>query len=94
MRLDPERIVAMVRQTRQVLGYHPMPILFNEDDHFAFDKPRNNLKAALGEYCSWGYFDPGKNDYHDGYQSPPVNWSLNTERKRAFFNTIKEITGQ
>jgi hypothetical protein len=30
---DPDRIAAMVRQTRQVVGYRPMPILFNEDDH-------------------------------------------------------------
>ncbi len=23
----------------------------------SFDKPRNNLLAAIGEYASWGYFD-------------------------------------
>ncbi len=62
-----------------------MPILFNEDDHFDFGQPLCNMTAAIGEYCSWGYFDPGANDYVDGYQSPPVNWGLNTERKRAFF---------
>ncbi len=54
---DPARIAQMVRQTRQVPGYRPMPILFNEDDHFDFDRPRNNLVAAIGEYASWGYFD-------------------------------------
>ena len=41
---DPKRIAEMVRQTRQVAGYRPMPILFNEDDHFDFDKPANNFK--------------------------------------------------
>lgn len=91
---DPERIAQMVRQTRQVGGYRPMPILFNEDDHFDFDKPRNNMLAALSEYCSWGYFDPGASNYEDGYQCPPVNWGLNTDRKRAFFATVKEITGE
>lgn len=91
---DPERIAQMVRKTRQVPGYRPMPILFNEDDHFDFDKPRNNMLAALGEYCSWGYFDPGASNYEDGYQCPPVNWGINTDRKRAFFAKVKEITSQ
>jgi hypothetical protein len=34
---DPARIAAMVRETRRVPGYRPMPIVFNEDDHFDFD---------------------------------------------------------
>lgn len=91
---DPERLAEMVRETRQIPGYRPMPILVNEDDHFDFDQPRNNMVAAIGEYCSWGYFDPGANNYVDGYQSPPVNWGLNTERKRAFFAKLKEVTGE
>ena len=89
----PERIAEMVKQTRAVTGYRPMPILFNEDDHFNFDQPANNMLAALGEYASWGYFDPGKSDYSDGYQCPPVNWGINTERKRAFFGLVKQVTG-
>ena len=89
----PARIAEMVRQTRQVPGYRPMPILFNEDDHFDFDQPENNFEAALSEHASWGYFDPGANDYRDGYQSPPVNWGLNTARKRAFFARVREIAG-
>ena len=84
----PNRIAEMVRLTRQVPGYRPMPVLFNEDDHFDFDKPLNNMIAALREYCSWGYFDP------DGYQSPPVKWGLDTDRKKAFFQAVKQITGQ
>jgi hypothetical protein len=90
---EPERISAMVEQTRQVEGYRPMPILFNEDDHFDFDKPVNNMMKAVGSYASWGYFDPGASDYRDGYQCPPVNWGINTDRKRAFFNLVKEVTG-
>lgn len=89
---DPARIANMVRLTRRVPGYHPMPILFNEDDHYDFDKPYNNLTAAVSEYASWGYYDQGKNNYVDGYQSPPVNWGINTDRKRAFFAKIAEIT--
>ncbi len=90
---DPNRITEMVRQSREVPGYRPMPILFNEDDHFDFDKPLNNFVAALSEYASWGYFDPGENDYWNGYQSVPVQWHLNTPRKRAFFEKVREITG-
>ncbi len=90
---DPERIAGMVRKTRAVTGYSPKPILFNEDDHFNFDRPTNNFTAALSEHASWGYFDPGKNNYADGYQSPPVNWGVNTARKQAFFRMVGEVTG-
>jgi hypothetical protein len=90
---DPAKIADMVRQCRAVPGYRPMPILFNEDDHFDFDQPANNMVAAVGEYAGWGYFDPGKNDYDDGYQSPPVRWGINTERKKGFFSLLKTITG-
>lgn len=90
----PARIAEMVRQARRVPGYRPMPILFNEDDHFDFDQPENNFLAAVGEYASWGYFDPGASNYCDGYQCPPVRWDINTPRKQAFFKLVKEITGE
>jgi hypothetical protein len=90
---DPERIAQMVEETRRVKGYRAMPILFNEDDHFDFDKPVNNMMKAIGAYASWGYFDPGASNYSDGYQCPPVNWGINTDRKRAFFNLVKNVTG-
>jgi hypothetical protein len=90
---DPGRIAAMVREARAVPGYRPMPILFNEDDHFDFEAPRNNFEAAVGEYASWGYFDPGESNYRDGYQSPPVRWGINTDRKRGFFALVREMAG-
>lgn len=92
---DPDKIAEMVRKTRQVPGYRPMPILFNEDDHFDFDKPKNNYVAAVGEYASWGYFDfrmKGES-FDQGYQSVPANWSISSERKRGFFDLTKKITG-
>ena len=52
---DPKRIAEMVRKTRAVPGYTAKPILFNEDDHFNFDKPENNFTAAVSEYASWGF---------------------------------------
>jgi hypothetical protein len=90
---QPERIAQMVREAREVEGYRPMAILFNEDDHYDFDQPSNNFVAAVSEYASWGYFDAGDNNYRDGYQSPPTNWGINTDRKRAFFDKVAEITG-
>ena len=90
---DPKRIAEMVQQTRQVPGYRPMPILFSEDDHFDFDQPRNNFVAALSQYASWGYFDPGENNYCDGYQSVPVQWGLNTDLKKGFFEKVREVVG-
>lgn len=92
---DPDRIRKMVRDTRDIEGYTPKPILFNEDDHFDFDKPDNNFVAAVDEYASWGYFDyrfDGEGP-DDGYQSVPVNWGLSSDRKRGFFKKAKGITG-
>jgi hypothetical protein len=100
---DPARITEMVAQTRALEGYraHPMPILFNEDDHFDFDQPANNWVAAVESYASWGYFDGGASsggevahgNYRDGYQLVPVNWGINTPVKQGFFRLLKEITG-
>jgi hypothetical protein len=92
---DPNKISEMVRKTRAVPGYRPMPILFNEDDHFDFDKPQNNFTAAVSEYASWGYFDfrMKDEDFNEGYQSVPVNWGISSKRKRGFFQLLSEITG-
>lgn len=78
----PERIREMVRTIRSKLESWgtPKPILFNEDG-----TNLDNMKAALEEGASWGYFDAGRNNYRDGFQSPPTNWLINTPNKRAFF---------
>jgi hypothetical protein len=91
---DPDRIADMVDRTRRVPGYRPVPILFNEDDHFRFDEPRNNFVAAVGAYASWGYFDwrmPGEG-FDDGFQSVPVNWTISSARKRSFFSLLEDMT--
>lgn len=49
---DPLRIAEMMQQSRRVEGYRPMPILFNEDNHFDFNLPSNNRMATIGEYAS------------------------------------------
>ena len=85
----------MVKQTRALPSWRPMPIVFNEDDHFDFDKPDNNFVAAVRAGASWGYFDFRMKDekFADGYQSVPVDWGINSLRKKAFFAKLREITG-
>lgn len=93
---DPKRIGEMVRQTRKVSGHRPMPILFNEDDHFDFDQPQNNFTAAVGAFASWGFFDyrmTGEG-FDAGYQSVPVNWKTSSDRKKGFFHLLSDITGE
>ena len=36
---EPSRITQMVAETRSLPSYRGQPIVFNEDDHFDFDKP-------------------------------------------------------
>jgi hypothetical protein len=92
---NPALITRMVQQTRALPSWRPMPIVFNEDDHFDFDKPENNFTAAVRAGASWGYFDyrMKDEDFADGYQSVPVDWGIHSARKRAFFAKLREITG-
>jgi len=100
---NPADIAKMVQKTKALKSYTPKPIVFNEDDHFDFDKPSNNFVEAVKVYASWGYFDfratigtrgsTIDEPFDDGYQSIPVNWGISSERKKGFFNKLKEITG-
>ena len=91
----PAGISEMVNRTRHVPGYRPVPILFNEDDHYHFEEPENNLVAAIHSYASWGYFDFRREGepYEEGFQSVPVDWTISSPRKIAFFDMVAEITG-
>ncbi len=84
---DPLRIRKMIETSRALPTYKPMPVVINEDDHFRFNEADNHMMAALDLYTSWGYFDP------EGYQSPPVNWGIDTDRKKQFFAAVKKVTG-
>ena len=92
---EPKGIRELVRKTKQVDGFANQPILFNEDDHFDFHADDYNFKAAVELYTSWGYFDYRMDgeSFEDGYQSVPVDWGINSPRKKAFFAKLKEITG-
>jgi hypothetical protein len=85
----------MVEETRKLPSYRGQPVVFNEDDHFDFGKPENDLLAALRAHASWGYFDyrMAGERFDDGYQSVPVNWTISSQRKRQFFELVERVTG-
>jgi hypothetical protein len=92
---EPGQITELIHKTRAVPTFKPMPILINEDDHENFDQRANNFTTAIAEHVSWGWFDYRRKGeaVNEGYQSPPVNWSISSERKRGFFKLLSEITG-
>ena len=91
----PDSIRLQVVRNRAAASYRGQPIIFNEDDHYDFDKADNNLVAAIEEGASWGFFDyrQTREKFHDGFQSLPVDWAISSSRKKAFFALLKEITG-
>ena len=94
---EPHMLAELAEATRNVKGYREMPIINNEDDHFDFHKESNNFITSIENYVSWGYLDfrfPGETDFTEGYQSVPVDWGINSARKKGFFNLVKEITGK
>jgi hypothetical protein len=90
----------LIERTRHRLGSRSIPIVVNEDDHFGFDRPWNNMLAAISRHASWGFFDAGpgsggagaRGNYVDGYQNVPVNWAINTPTKRGFFDLLRNVT--
>lgn len=91
---DPAGIEKIVKTIREKDSYQGQPIVFNEDDHFDFDKPYNNFIAATKVHASWGYFDYRMKDegFEEGYQSMPADWGINSERKKGFFGLLKKMT--
>jgi hypothetical protein len=80
------RVVQAIRNL-EAFRRRPQPIIFNEANTSV-----ECLDASFESYASWGYYDHGKNNYRDGFQSPPINWTINTPAKRAFFERVREIT--
>jgi hypothetical protein len=83
----PEEVHERIQAMRGWTGDH-RPLLINEDGVTAF-----NLHAAVQEHVGWGYYDQGWNNYRDGFQSPPVNWGVNTPVKWLFFEQVARLTG-
>jgi hypothetical protein len=92
---SPHGIRLQVTNWRAAKAYRGQPIVYNEDDHFEFDKPDNHFVAAVESGASWGFFDyrMSRERFADGFQSLPVDWTISSARKRGFFGLLKEITG-
>ncbi|MGQ9731420.1 MAG: hypothetical protein ACUVX8_09110 [Candidatus Zipacnadales bacterium] len=96
------RIIAEVRGTPTAI-----PIVFNEAGPWwevdQMDKWMEAFKECVRRHVSWGYFTQGTGTIQDGkrvdrpyvsgYQTPPVNWNINTKEKRRFFTELQAITG-
>jgi hypothetical protein len=92
---SPHGIRLQIGRWRAAPDYRGQPIVYNEDDHFEFDKRDNHLVAAVESGASWGFFDyrMSRERFEDGFQSLPVDWTISSVRKRGFFGLLKEITG-
>ena len=89
---------------------NPKPILINEDSPAVQNLDvawRNHVswgyyEQGYGseEYGGTIWVDwrgiPREDRYEalSGYQTPPVNWGINTDSKRAFFDRVAEVTGR
>jgi hypothetical protein len=87
---DPENTRKVITSIRDLPAWkrRPMPIVINEDSISV-----ENMDAALTVYAPWGYYDQGQNNYNDGFQSVPVNWTISTPEKKRFFDRVAAITG-
>jgi hypothetical protein len=87
----------------------PKPLIINEDSPGLPNLEVAWHNYVSWGYYDQGYGSDWKGDrwvpYHtqerereyatlSGFQTPPVNWSINTEHKRAFFERVAEITGE
>jgi hypothetical protein len=91
---DPNRVVGLVNEVRRSPTFTAKPVVFNEDDHYDFEKPWNNFVAAASVHASWGFFDFRRvgEGFDEGYQSVPVNWGISSVRKKAFFDLVAEMS--
>lgn len=91
---EPSGVTDMLERVRSMAGWRAMPVIFNEDDHAGFENADNNFVRAVSGYASWGFLDNREPDapLTDGFQTPPVDWTISSPRKRAFFGLVREIT--
>jgi hypothetical protein len=97
-----QRTIAEVRGRPDAI-----PIVFNEAGPWwetdQMDKWMRAMQECVKRHVSWGYFSQGAGELQDrfrvdepyitGYQTPPVNWGINTEEKQRFFQELSAITG-
>lgn len=97
-----------IQATRE-FQLNPKPILINEDSTGVVNLDAAWRRYVSWGYYDQGhngephrrhdiYMDtrlPRETAYADwsGFQTPPVNWTINTPEKRAFFGRVAEVTG-
>ncbi len=105
--LVPEELRAKLRRLKATEAYqrNPKPIVVNEDSVFVGNMEATVREGcSWGFYCQ-GYGShyrdrmdwterPRERRHEDlsGFQTVPVNWTINTPIKRAFFARLAEIT--
>ena len=88
--INGAQLQALIASTKSSAAYKadPKPIVVNEDS-----TSTDNMNASVAAGVSWGYLDTGTNNYRDGFQRPPVNWTINTDSKKAFFDNALRLAG-
>jgi hypothetical protein len=104
----PEQLRAKLRNLKAQPEYvaRPRPIVVNEDSVFVENLEAAVEEGASWGFYHQGYgsnykdrmdwkVKPRETEYAQlsGYQTLPVNWGINDEFKRAFFDKVREITG-
>lgn len=87
---------------------NPKPLIINEDSPGIPNLDVAWRNYVSWGYFDQGFGSSWKGDYYvryetqaretdhaalSGFQTPPVNWGINTEQKRAFFERVAQITG-
>ncbi|MFP4028698.1 MAG: hypothetical protein ACLFWL_12990 [Candidatus Brocadiia bacterium] len=103
----PEQIRQKVAKLREMDVYarNPKPIVFNEDsarldnmeaaaeEYCSWGYFAQGAGAGEEPYVSiWGPERETDFSKLSGFQTLPVNWGINTERKRRFFNRLEKLT--
>ena len=103
----PEELTAKIDRIRETEAYRrrERPIVVNKDSVFVENLEAAVTRYASWGYYNQGFGSDmadrmdwtthGREPHVEalsGYQTLPVNWGINTERKRAFFDTVREIT--
>lgn len=105
----PDELRDKIRRIRMTEAYRkrPRPIVVNEDSIFVDNLEAAVREYASWGFYHQGYGSaykdrrmdwtvrPRESEYAQlsGFQTVPVNWSINDEHKLAFFQKLKEITG-
>lgn len=106
--LNAQGLRLKIKRIRRTNEYkkRPRPLLINEDSVFLENlEAAISQYASWGFYCQ-GYgcnyqdrFDwrikSREKEYENlsGYQTVPINWTINTPLKKQFFDRLKQITG-